>query len=309
MMKNVLTVATRGGDLALTQTETIIGLLKQRHPGLEIKINMITTSGDKDRRTELWKLKTTGFFTSQLEDALLAGQADFAVHSYKDLPTKPREGLATAAVCLRKFVEDCLITTQPGSSIERLPASAKVGTSSLRRIAQIKHIKPDIETTALRGNVPTRIRKLEQGQFDAIILARAGLERLSLQGKISAVLDPGDFVPAPAQGALAIQTRSEGDRTKELIAVLDDRQARTTTFAERHVLTVMQCGCHAPVGAHAKIQGDGLTLDAFISGLDGNTFLRRKITGPADQAEQLAETIANQLLDAGGKQILKELEQ
>jgi hydroxymethylbilane synthase len=269
---------------------------------------MITTSGDKDRRTELWKLKTTGFFTSQLEDALLAGEADFAVHSYKDLPTKPREGLATAAVCLRKFVEDCLITTQPSSSIERLPTFAKVGTSSLRRIAQIKHMKPDVETAALRGNVPTRIRKLEQGQFDAIILARAGLERLSLQDKISAVLDPVDFVPAPAQGALAIQTRSE-DRTEELIAVLDDRQARTTTFAERHVLTVMQCGCHAPVGAHAKIQGDDLTLDAFICGLDGSNFIRRKITGPAEQAQQLAENIANQLLTAGGKQILKDLEE
>jgi hydroxymethylbilane synthase len=308
MMKNVLTVATRGGDLALTQTETIIGLLKQRHPGLEIKINMITTSGDKDRRTELWKLKTTGFFTSQLEDALLAGQADFAVHSYKDLPTRPRQGLTIAAVCLRKSVEDCLITTQPTSSIEQLPASAKVGTSSLRRIAQMKHIKPDIETTALRGNVPTRIRKLEQGQFDAIVLARAGLERLGLQGKISAVLDPGDFVPAPAQGALAIQTRSEG-RTKELIVVLDDGQARTTTSAERHVLTVMQCGCHAPVGAHATIQGDGLTLDAFISDLEGENFIRRQVSGPADHAQQLAENIANQLLTAGGEQILKELEE
>lgn len=306
-MAQALTVATRAGKLALWQTEKIIALLKEMHPGLDVKIKPITTAGDKDRRTELWKLKTTGFFTSQLEDALLAGEADFAVHSFKDLPTRPRDGLIVAAVCLREFVEDCLVAAQPAASLEQMPRSAKVGTSSLRRIAQIKHTRSDLQTAALRGNVPTRIRKLREGQFDAIILARAGLERLGLQDNISAVLDPAEFIPAPAQGALAVQTRTEDQRTNALVAALDEEKDRTTTSAERHVLTVMQCGCHAPVGGHARIDGDSMILDAFISDLDGRDFIKRQVSGPVAEAEKLAEKIAEELLGAGGKEILEAL--
>ena len=213
----VLTVATRRGELALAQTQAVIAALKARHPDLDVHIREITTAGDKDRRTALWDLKDTGFFTSQLEDALLAGEADFAVHSFKDLPTQEREGLAVTAICNRQWPEDCLLAKQPVGSIDELPQSAKVGTSSLRRAAQLRHLRPDLQLVPLRGNVQTRIRKLQTTDLDAIILARAGLERLGLAETISVVFDPTQFIPAPAQGALAIQTRSDdaanrGDR-------------------------------------------------------------------------------------------------
>jgi len=307
-MAKLLTVATRGGKLALAQTEIITTALKEIHPDIEIKIKTITTKGDKDRRTALWKLKTTGFFTSRVEDALLAGQADFAVHSFKDLPTHQREGLTIAAVCERQFAEDCLIAADSARSMGQIPKAAKIGTSSLRRIAQIKHLRPDLQPADIRGNVTTRIGKLREGKFDAIILARAGIERLGLSDKISFCFDPQQFIPAPAQGALAVQTRTDDDATNELIAAIDDEKAHTTAFAERQVLSVMQCGCHAPAGAFAAIVGGDITICAFISDLEGRNFIRRQTTGPAANAQNLAEKIANELLTAGGKEILEKLE-
>jgi len=307
-MAKLLTVATRGGKLALAQTQIVIASLKRIHPDIEIKIKTITTKGDRDRRTALWKLKTTGFFTSRVEDCLLADQADFAVHSFKDLLTHQREGLTIAAVCERQFAEDCFISADSASSIEQLQPSAKIGTSSLRRIAQIKHLRPNLEPIPIRGNVPTRIARLEEGKFDAIVLARAGIERLGLSDKISFCFDPQQFIPAPAQGALAVQTRADNAATRELIAAVDDEKARMTTFAERQVLSTMQCGCHAPAGAFAAIVGGDITICAFISDLEGRNFIRRQTTGPAANAQNLAEKIANELLNAGGKEILEKLE-
>jgi hydroxymethylbilane synthase len=303
-----LTVATRGGALAIAQTEHVIATLKKIHPGLEIRIKEITTTGDKDRRTALWTLKETGFFTSQVEDALIAHKADFAVHSFKDLPTAQREGLIIAAVFSRNFVEDCLVAKQPLDSIEKLPAGAKVGTSSLRRAAQLKHLRADLFPTPIRGNVQTRLLKLDAGQFDAILLARAGLERLGLADKISFIFDPAVFIPAPAQGALGIQTRADDDQTKEIITAIDDEKARTTTAAERKILTTMQCGCHAPVGAYAEIDDDDIHIHAFISDLEGKKFISRELAGPVEDAEYLAVKIAEELLKAGGKEILESLE-
>ncbi|OHB63118.1 MAG: hydroxymethylbilane synthase [Planctomycetes bacterium RBG_13_50_24] len=303
-----LTVATRGGALAIAQTEHVIATLKKFHPGLKIRIEEITTKGDKDRRTALWTLKETGFFTSQVEDALIAHEADFAVHSFKDLPTAQREGLAIGAVFDRNFVEDCLVSVSPVESIDQLPANAKIGTSSLRRAAQLKHLRADLEPTPIRGNVHTRLRKLDMGQFDAILLARAGLERLGLAGKISFVFDPSVFIPAPAQGALGIQTRADDDETNEIIGAIDDENTRTTTAAERKILTTMQCGCHAPVGAYAEIADGEFHIRAFISDLEGKNFIGRELAGPAEDAEKLAEKIAKELLKAGGKEILESLE-
>ena len=303
-----LTVATRGGALALAQTRHVIATLKKIYPGLEIGIKEITTTGDKDRRTALWTLKETGFFTSQVEDALTAYEADFAVHSFKDLPTAQREGLIIGAVFDRNFVEDCLVTKQPVDSIDQLPANANIGTSSLRRIAQLKHLRADLILAPIRGNVQTRLRKLDEGQFDAILLARAGLERLGLAGRISLIFNPAVFIPAPAQGALGIQTRADDDETNEIIATIDDKNARTTTAAERKILTTMQCGCHAPVGAYAEIDGGDIHISAFISDLQGENFIRREHTGPAKDAEKLAQNIAKELLKAGGKEILESLE-
>jgi hydroxymethylbilane synthase len=303
-----LTVATRGGALAIAQTEHVIATLKRIHLGLKIKIKEITTTGDKDRRTALWTLKETGFFTSQVEDALIDNEADFAVHSFKDLPTAQREGLAIGAVFDRNFVEDCLVSASPVESIDQLPADAKIGTSSLRRAAQLKHLRPDLEPTPIRGNVQTRLRKLDTDQFDAILLARAGLERLGLADKISFIFDPAVFIPAPAQGALGIQTRADDDQTNEIIAAIDDENARTTTAAERKILTTMQCGCHAPVGAYAEITGSDIHIRAFISEVEGKNFIGREIAGRAEDAEKIAENIAKELLEAGGKEILESLE-
>ncbi len=307
-MAHVLTVATRAGKLAIAQTEIVTAALKKIHPDIEIKIKTITTEGDRDRRTALWKLKTTGFFTSRVEDTLLADEADFAVHSFKDLPTHQRQGLTIAAVCSRQFAEDCLIAADSVSSIEQLPQAAKIGTSSLRRMVQIRRLRPDLEPTPIRGNVLTRIRLLEERKFDAIILARAGIERLGLSDKISFCFDPQQFIPAPAQGALAVQTRADDDATSELIAAIDDEKAHTTAFVERRVLSVMQCGCHAPAGAFAAIDKDDIIICAFISDLEGRNFIRRRITGPAANADTLAEKLANQLLDTGGSEILEKLE-
>lgn len=305
---DVLTAATRGGDLAITQTRIIISALKKTHPDIQIKVRKITTKGDRDKRTALWDLKSSGFFTSQVEDALLAGEADFAVHSFKDLPTQQRKGLAITAVCERTFAEDCLIANDAVGSIRQLRQSAKIGTSSLRRAAQIRHLRADLKPAPIRGNVPTRIKLLQEGKFDAIILARAGIERLGLGGKISLCFDPEQFIPAPAQGALAVQTRTDDSTATELIAAIDNEKLRTITFAERRVLVTMQCGCHAPVGAFAKIVGNDMEICAFISDLEGKNFISRRLTGPAVDADNLAEKIANELLDAGGREILEKLE-
>lgn len=291
----------------MAQTKFVAAALQKIHPDLEIKIQQVTTRGDRDRRTALWNLKDTGFFTSQLEDVLSVGEADFAVHSLKDLPTDEREGLTIAAVFDRNFVEDCLVSASPVESLEQLPKGAKIGTSSLRRAAQLRHLRCDLEPAPLRGNVQTRLKKLDTGEFDAILLARAGLERLGLGDKIAFVFDPAAFIPAPAQGALGIQTRADDDKTNEIIASIDDQAARTTAMAERKILTTMQCGCHAPVGAYAKITAGKVKIRAFICDLQGQNFISRVTTGPTHDAEALAEQLAHELLDAGGAEILATL--
>jgi len=213
----------------------------------------------------------------------MAGEADFAVHSFKDLPTAEPEGLTITAVFDRNFVEDCTVSASPADSIEQLPRRAKIGTSSLRRAAQLKHLRSDLEPTPIRGNVQTRLDKLETDEFDAVILARAGLERLDLAGRLSFIFDPTVFIPAPAQGALGIQTRADDAETNKIISAIDDDNSRMTT-------------------------GDEIDIRAFISRPQGENFISREITGPADQAIRLAEQIAKELLNAGGKEILASLE-
>jgi hydroxymethylbilane synthase len=305
---SVLTVATRGGSLAIDQTRIILNKLKVIYPEIQIRIKKITTEGDRDKKTLLWQLRTSGFFTSQVEDALLAGEADFAVHSFKDLPTQQREGLLVAAVCDRQFAEDCVLSTEAAGSIEQLRTSAKVGTSSTRRMVQLKRLRPDLKLVPTRGNVTTRIKLLEEGRFDAVILARAAVERLSLAEKISFCFDPREFIPAPAQGALAIQTRSDDIATSRLIAAIDDKKTRMITFAERQILVTMRCGCHAPAGAFAEIEQGNIRICAFISDYEGKNFIRREIIGLAEQAEKSAEKLAQEMLSDGGGEILNKLE-
>jgi len=302
-----LTAATRAGDLAVFQTRSVISMLKNIKPEVNIGIKTITTTGDNDRRTTLWNLKDTGFFTSQLEDALLAKDADFAVHSFKDLPTQCRSGLKITAICDRNFVEDCLVSNLHIKSIEQLPEGAKIGTSSLRRAAQIKHMRNDLQVVPIRGNVKTRIKKLEEDDYDAIILARAGLERLGLMENISFVFDPTEFIPAPAQGALAIQTRTDDNSTNEIISLINNKNAEEETAAERKILNVLQCGCHAPVGAYAKINESRIEIQAFISNPDGTNYISRIKEGNTEKAEIIAENLAKELLGAGGREILKRI--
>lgn len=303
-----LTVATRRGQLALAQTHMVIEAIKARHSDIDIEIMEVTSEGDRDRRTVLWTLKDTGFFTSYLEEILAAGQADFAVHSFKDLPTRQHEGLHVGAVYSRRFPEDCLLARQPVGALDELPAGARIGTSSLRRGAQLRHLRRDIEPIPIRGNVQTRIRKLQEGQFDAIVLARAGLERLGLTDLISFTFDPHEFIPAPAQGALAIQSRATDTETNDILATIDDPQARATTDAEREVLTSLHCGCHAPVGAYARCSGQTLTLEAFIAAPSGVEMLRASASAPLAEARQAGKKAAQQLLEAGGQKILDTLE-
>lgn len=204
-MKKTLTIATRTGSLAIVQTKIVVAAIQKLFPALDIRIKKIASQGDKDRRTTLWELKETGFFTSLLEDALLAGQADAAVHSFKDLPTAIRKGLTIEAVLERKFPEDCLVTASLIKSLDELPKEAIIGTSSLRRTVQLKRLRSDLRCVPIRGNVTTRLKKLEQGDFDAIVLARAGLERLGLADKISIIFDPTKFIPSPAQVLLRLK--------------------------------------------------------------------------------------------------------
>lgn len=290
------------------QTRIVIAALKAKHPEIEIRVREIVSAGDRDRSTALWDLKDTGFFTSQLEEALLAGEADLAVHSFKDLPTREHEGLAVTAICDRKWPEDCLLAKGRVRVLDDLPESARVGTSSLRRAAQLRHVRPDLELVPLRGNVQTRINKLHNEDLDAILLARAGLERLGLADAISIAFDPTEFIPAPAQGALAIQTRSKDEATMEIVRSIDDASSRAVALAERQVLATMQCGCHAPVGAYAERRGDTIEVHAFIADAEGRRMIRKEAAGPVSQAVEAGERVARELLDAGGAQILRELE-
>jgi len=304
----VLAIATRRGELAVAQMQVVVAALKAKHPEVGIRVREVTTAGDEDRRTALWDLKDTGFFTSRLEDALLAGEADVAVHSFKDLPTRERDGLVIAAICDRRWPEDCLLAGRPIASIEELPRAARVGTSSLRRGAQLRHLRPDIEPVPLRGNVQTRIRKLRAGDCDAVILARAGLERLGLAAQISMVFDPRQFIPAPGQGALAVQTRSGDEGTMRLVQSIDDPVSRALASAERQVLATMRCGCHAPVGAYTECAGGVVKVYAIVADRQGRRVVKTQARGSVPQALQVGEKAALDLLDAGGREILKAID-
>jgi hydroxymethylbilane synthase len=301
-MKSTLIIATRTGSLALVQTQIVVTAIQKLYPTLDIRIKKIASEGDKNRRTTLWELKETGFFTSLLEDALLAKEADIAVHSFKDLPTAIRDGLTIGAVLDRKFPEDCLVTASLIKSLDELPKEAIVGTSSLRRTVQLKRLRSDLRCVPIRGNVTTRLKKLEQGDFDAIVLARAGLERLGLSdkitpagGQVSIIFDPTKFIPSPAQGALAVEIRADDTETKEIVSKLDDKDARITTTAERLVFSALGCGCHAPAGVFAQVDGSKITITACLSDPDGSNFRQFSLSGPITDYKSLAQSLADKL--------------
>ncbi|HOQ05142.1 MAG TPA: hydroxymethylbilane synthase [Anaerohalosphaeraceae bacterium] len=301
----LLRAATRGSKLALIQTQRVIDALQKVCPGLSVEMQILRTQGDQQADAPLWKLEGSGFFTARLQQALLEGAADFAVHSFKDLPTQTPDGLCIAAVLERDFPEDVLLARRPIRNLQELPPSACVGTSSIRRQAQLLRRRPDVRVEPLRGNVETRLRKLQEGRYDAVILARAGLERLGIHGWNGLILDPLDFLPAPAQGVIAVEILRENERLFELFQTIHHVPTAAAAQAERRILARLHPGCHAPVGAYAAIENEQITLTAFASGPQGHPFLKERICGPVRNAVEWADCLAERLIEQGALEILK----
>lgn len=293
-------LGTRASALARWQAEWVASELARF--GVRSELVFIATQGD--RATEpLGAIGGQGVFTKEIQRALLAGTVDLAVHSLKDLPTEPVPGLTLAAVPSRESNRDVLVVREPGS-LATLPAGARIGTGSLRRRAQLLYARPDLEILEIRGNVDTRLRKLDAGQYDALVLAEAGLRRLGWAERITEVLPLTLMLPAVGQGALGIETRTDAALTRRCLGWLDDAATRSAVLAERAVLAQLRAGCHAPVGAWGRLAEGVLQLDAVVLSSDGTARLAAAGTGPADQPERLGEQIAQQLLEAGAERLI-----
>lgn len=290
-----LRIGTRASKLALAQTNYVADRLREAHPGLEIELVEITTAGDRDQASAL--SEGVGWFTSTIQQALQAGEIDVAVHSFKDLPTKRPEGLVIAAVPVREDPRDALVS-RSGKTLLELPAGAVVGTSSPRREAQIRGIRADLDIRPIRGNVDTRLRKLDDGEYDAIVLALAGLRRLGLEDRVTQVFGLYDIVPAPAQGVIAVECRADDAETRRLLAAIDDQAIRQSVAAERAFLAEIDAGCSFPAAAFAEHFGTTLKLHGLLAP-EGN-IVRSKITGPADAAAGLGRELARELMARAG---------
>jgi hydroxymethylbilane synthase len=298
-----LRIGSRGSALALWQANDVRDRLRALHR-LEAEIVLIKTSGDKFAQASVSRLGMKGVFIKELEDALLEDRIDLAVHSMKDVPTEIPPGLAFPAVTKREDVRDCVVGRN-GASLASLPSRARVGTGSLRRQAQLRHYRSDLNLLDLRGNVDTRLRKLDEGQFDAIILAKAGLDRLGAADRVTEVISPDLMLPAVGQGALGMEARADARELLQLLATLDDRETRTCVDAERALLSELEGGCQVPLGAWGRIEGDELILDACVLSVDGTEYLRRQITGSPEAPENVGRKLGQILLDAGADRILR----
>ena len=307
MSINHLRIATRSSKLALKQSSDVRDMIAAANPDIEISFVQVTTKGDTDKSDFLYKGSSVGYFTSAVEETLLNNQADIAVHSLKDLPTTITPGLTIAAIPTRQDVSDAVISNHNIASLEDLPQGAIVGTSSLRRIAQVKHYRPDLNCQPLRGNIETRIEKVKDKQYDAIILAKAGLNRLGLDNHVSFAFDPADFLPAPGQGALAIQIRSDDKELLEMLKPLDDHDARITSTAERLVLSKLHGGCSIPLGVYSIIKGDNIAITAMLSEVDASDYIITTKHCAIDKIKSAAKVIVSELLDLGGRYILEKL--
>ncbi len=304
-----LKLGTRGSDLARWQTDHVAGLLRRARPGIELEIVVITTTGDRVLDSPLAKIGGKGLFTKEIEEALLDRRIDLAVHSLKDLPTLLQDGLILGAVLSRTDPRDVWIS-RSGKKLLEMPPAARIGTSSLRRKAQLLSARADLRIESLRGNVPTRLKKALAGELDAIVLARAGVERLGFLSHVTEVLSSDLMLPAPGQGALGIETREGDDGTRSLLAALDDPSARSSTTAERSFLQALGGGCQVPIGALARPPHEGsmsLLLEGMVADPGGMRVLRGSQTGPADRAYDLGELLARQLIEQGAGEILAAL--
>lgn len=301
-------IGTRKSQLALWQANYIANLINQIH-GVEVELVKITTSGDKILDVPLAKIGGKGLFVKEIEDAMLKGEIDIAVHSLKDVPTQLPEGLDIIAITEREDPRDAFLSTKY-KSLKDLPAGAVVGTSSLRRKSQIMKMRDDLIINDLRGNVDTRIRKLEEGQYDAIILAYAGLKRLGLDSKASYIFSPQEMIPAVCQGFLGIEARVDDERIKKILEPINNQESFIRATAERSFLKTLEGGCQVPLGAYCEIKDDFIHITGFIADLEGKTFIKESLSEKLtniNQAKELGQRLANILLKRGGKDILTKI--
>ena len=302
-----LRIATRGSALALWQANHIRERLAQLH-GIESELIRIRTSGDHFQSASVAQVSeqtgTKGIFIKELEEALLAGAADLAVHSMKDVPTENPAGLIFPAITQREDVRDCLIS-RDGAKLKDLQSGARIGTSSLRRQSQLRHYRPDLELLDLRGNVDTRLRKIAAGEFGAIVLATAGVNRLGSSDKITEILSTEIMLPAVGQGALGIETRADDRDTVRLVTALDDAESHAAVTAERALLRELEGGCQLPLGAWARHENGELRLEACVFSADGKEFVRNELRGDAEDAEKLGVHLGQILIEAGADRILR----
>lgn len=303
-MRKSVVIGTRGSKLALWQANYIADCLRKQYPDLTVELKQITTMGDKILDVPLAKIGGKGLFTKELENEMLSGTIDLAVHSLKDMPTELPEGLTLAAITERIASGDALVSNR-FSSLQALPKGARVGTSSLRRKAQLLAYRPDLIISDLRGNVDTRLKKLDDGEFDAIVLAAAGLKRLGWEKRIAEILDTKVCLPAVGQGALAIETRADDQAILDLLAFLNDEETRVTTTAERAFLRTVEGGCQVPVGVYGTVIGENqMQVEALIASLDGKVVVRDTLRGSFADAEILGIRLAKSLLARGGREIM-----
>lgn len=305
--KEKLIIGSRGSDLALWQSKFVKREIEKANKNISVEIVIVKTKGDKIQDVALSKIGDKGLFTKELEVKLLNGEIDLAVHSLKDMQTVIPEGLVLAAITERHPPEDVLIARKKGITIKTLPENAIVGTGSLRRRSQLKNLRPDITIEELRGNVPTRIQKFIDSKWDAIILARAGVERLKLKKHISSVIGIDTFLPAVGQGALTIQTKNDNEKAINAVHKIHHEETALAVRAERSLLRKLEGGCQIPIGAFGEVKPTGLYLEAYVGSVDGKQHFRMKMRGSKKDPEALGMKLAEKLIDAGADIILKEI--
>lgn len=305
-MRNKIVIGTRKSVLALWQAEYVAARLREAYPDLTVELLPVSTRGDEILDMPLAEIGGKGLFIRELEYLIREGKADMAVHSLKDMPAELPPDFTLAAVTDREDPRDAFVSLKY-KSVDELPAGAKVGTSSLRRQSQLLHRRSDLRIESLRGNVQTRLRKLDEGQYDAVILAAAGLKRLGLGDRIGSYLTTEESIPAAGQGVMAVEVRKDDAELRGMLAFLHNEKVASCIAAERAFLGRVGGDCKVPAGAFAEAEGDRLRVDAFISSEDGQRFYRRSVSGPIAEAETLGASVAGALLDDGGRAVLEEI--
>jgi hydroxymethylbilane synthase len=305
-VKTHLRIGTRGSALALAQATLVQQQILKRHPHLSVDLEIIKTTGDKIQDVPLAKIGGKGLFTKEIEMAILAGEVNLGVHSMKDVPTEVPEGLIIGITTVREDPRDAFISRKY-QSLREIPAGGRIGTGSLRRKAQLMHLRPDLEVVPLRGNVDTRLRKLVEENLDAIILATAGLNRLGRAGEITAIVPETEMLPAIGQGALGLEYRENDAETRKVLEFLDHRETKLAVAAERAFLGRLEGGCQVPIAAQGSFKKGVLFLEGLIGDLTGTRIYRERVTGPPEEAESLGRALAELLLQQGGAQILSEI--